>query len=125
MAQIEEVDVLIVGSGPAGISTALHLVQADQSWGNRILVIDKAVHPREKLCGGGITHLGANVLADLGLSIGVKAFPVKEVQLCYQTESYSFFGNPVFQITRRAEFDHWMVQQAENRECKFGKGRQS
>ncbi len=115
MAQIEEVDVLIVGSGPSGISTALHLLQIDKSWGDRLLVLDKAVHPREKLCGGGITHLGANVLADLGLTIGVNAFSVKEVKLLYQTESYSFFGNPVFQITRRAEFDHWLVQQAERR----------
>ncbi|MFW6097498.1 MAG: FAD-dependent monooxygenase, partial [Chloroflexota bacterium] len=59
MSQVEqdaiEVDVLIVGSGPSGMSTALHLVQADAGWAERILVVDKAVHPREKLCGGGVT----------------------------------------------------------------------
>jgi flavin-dependent dehydrogenase len=56
MKQVEYVDTLIVGSGPAGSSTALHLVQKDPAWAERILVVDKAVHPREKLCGGGITH---------------------------------------------------------------------
>jgi flavin-dependent dehydrogenase len=115
MKSVETVDVLIVGSGPSGISTALHLIQADQSWKDRIVVVDKAVHPREKLCGGGITHLGANVLADLGLPIGTRSFPVREVRLTYQDKAYSFHGNPVFQIVRRSEFDHWMVRQAEER----------
>ena len=49
MKQIEQVDVLIISSGPAGISAALHLVQADERWAKRIVVIDKAVYPREKL----------------------------------------------------------------------------
>ncbi|MCB0028624.1 MAG: hypothetical protein KDE28_11995, partial [Anaerolineales bacterium] len=66
---VETIDVAIVGSGPAGISTALHLVQRDPAWAGRMVVIDKAVHPRDKLCGGGVTHLGQNVLARLGLSL--------------------------------------------------------
>ncbi|GAG04425.1 unnamed protein product, partial [marine sediment metagenome] len=52
MEAVEHVDVLIVGSGPAGTSTALHLVRQDPDWAWKIVVIDKAVHPREKLCGG-------------------------------------------------------------------------
>jgi geranylgeranyl reductase family protein len=107
------VDVLIVGSGPAGTSTALHLVQLDAGWADRIVVVDKAVHPREKLCGGGITHLGQHILAELGLSIGVPRFDLREARLLYKDKSYSFYGNPVFTIVRRDEFDHWLVQQAE------------
>ena len=68
MAQVESVDVLIIGSGPAGMSTALHLVQADQAWADRIVVIEKAVHPRDKLCGGGVTRAGEDILGRLGLS---------------------------------------------------------
>lgn len=51
-------DILIIGSGPAGMSTALHLVQTDPAWAERILVIDRATHPRQKLCGGGLTRPG-------------------------------------------------------------------
>lgn len=58
MSAVIAVDVLIVGSGPSGMSTALHLVHQDPTWAKRIIVVDKAIHPREKLCGGGITHLG-------------------------------------------------------------------
>jgi menaquinone-9 beta-reductase len=113
MAQIETVDVLIVGSGPAGSSTALHLVRNDPAWARRMVVVDKAVHPREKLCGGGVTHIGQNILARLGLPFEPPNFEVREVRLVYQDRSYSFFGNPVFRIVRRDEFDHWLVKTAE------------
>lgn len=113
MSEIQTVDVLIIGSGPSGTSTALHLVKSDPNWAKRIMIVDKAVHPREKLCGGGITHLGQNILADLGLPFEVKNFEVKEVKLVYQDKSYSFLGDPVFRIVRRDEFDHWLVQQCE------------
>ncbi len=112
MAEIQKVDILIVGSGPSGTSTALHLVKNNPAWAKRIVVVDKAVHPREKLCGGGVTHIGQNILARLGLPFEPKSFDVREVRLLYQDQSYSFFGNPVFRIIRRDEFDHWLVKTA-------------
>ncbi len=114
MSDPKLVDVLIVGSGPSGISTALHLVRRDPAWAGRVVVVDKAVHPREKLCGGGLTHIGQNVLANLGLSLEPRNFPVKEVRLLYRNKSYSFYGDPVFRIVRRDEFDHWLVKTAES-----------
>jgi flavin-dependent dehydrogenase len=77
------------------------------------VVVDKAVHPREKLCGGGVTHLGVNVLSRLGLTFEPPNFPVRQVKLVYQDQSYVFHGNPVFTIIRRDEFDHWLVKKAE------------
>ncbi|MGB4870149.1 MAG: FAD-dependent monooxygenase, partial [Candidatus Promineifilaceae bacterium] len=113
MAEVQHVDVLIVGSGPSGTSTALHLVKSRPDWAGRIVVVDKAVHPREKLCGGGITHMGRNVLTRLGLTLEPRHFDVREARLVYQDKSYSFYGNPVFTVVRRDEFDHWLVQTCE------------
>lgn len=113
MSSIDQVDILIVGSGPSGTSTALHLIQQDPAWAQRMVIVDKAVHPREKLCGGGITHIGQNILARLGLAIEPRNFEVREVRLVYQDKAYSFYANPVFRIVRRDEFDHWLVQKAE------------
>jgi flavin-dependent dehydrogenase len=110
---IERVDILIVGAGPAGSSTALHLLRSDPSWAGRLLVIDKAVHPREKLCGGGITHLGQNVLARLGLAMEPPNFAVRQVRLTYGDSSLTFRGNPVFRVVRRDEFDHWLVKKVQ------------
>ncbi len=42
----ERTDVLIVGAGPAGSSTAIHLARA----GHRVVMVDRAVFPRDKPC---------------------------------------------------------------------------
>jgi geranylgeranyl reductase family protein len=44
-------DVLVVGGGPAGSATAVHLARA----GAGVLLVDKARFPRDKPCGGGLT----------------------------------------------------------------------
>ncbi len=48
---MEQFDVLVVGAGPAGSATALHLARS----GARVLLADKARFPRDKPCGGGVT----------------------------------------------------------------------
>lgn len=111
---IHPVDILIVGTGPSGTSTALHLIKQHPNWANRIVMIDKAVHPREKLCGGGVTHLGQNILARLGIPFDIKSYEVREARLVYEDKSYSLFGNPIFRIVRRDEFDHWLLKKAED-----------
>lgn len=122
MSQVEQVDVLIVGSGPAGSSTALHLIKSNPEWAKRILVVDKAIHPREKLCGGGITHLGQRILFGLGLSIEVPHFQVREAKIVYKDFAYSFRGDPVFVTVRRDEFDHWLVQKVEEKGVQVRQG---
>jgi flavin-dependent dehydrogenase len=122
MEQVESVDVLIVGSGPAGTSTALHLLQHDNAWAKRLAIVDKAQHPREKLCGGGITHMGQNILARLGLAVEVPNVVIREARIVYGNYSFSFKGNPVFRIVRRDEFDHWLVQKLEEKDVSVRQG---
>jgi flavin-dependent dehydrogenase len=73
----DDVDVLIVGAGPAGLSTALHLVAEDAAWAKRILVLDKARFPRPKLCGGALSPAARRMLARLGV---VLKSPVRSTQ---------------------------------------------
>lgn len=115
MGQIGQTDVLIIGAGPAGMSTALHLVQAHPGWAERMVVIDKATHPREKLCGGGMTHWGDKILHNLGLMFEPAHVPIREIRMVYQEFTYALYGDPIFRITHRAEFDHWLVQQGQRR----------
>ncbi|HSH01138.1 MAG TPA: FAD-dependent monooxygenase [Anaerolineae bacterium] len=110
MNAIIPIDLLIIGSGPSGSSTALHLVRHNPNWAQRMIILDKAVHPRDKLCGGGITFLGLNILTALGLELEPNHIPLQEAQLVFEDLSYTFHGDPVFSIVRRAEFDHWLVQ---------------
>ena len=116
------VDLIIVGAGPAGISTALHLVQQDSAWAGRLLVLEAAVHPREKLCGGGITRPGIAQLAGLGLALEPEHVTVDEVRLQYGDRAYGIREEGVFLIVRRSEFDHWLVQQAQRRGVEIRQG---
>ena len=47
----EKYDVLIIGAGPAGVTTALKLAGS----GLKIAIFDKDQFPREKTCGDGLT----------------------------------------------------------------------
>lgn len=54
---------MIVGSGPAGAATALALHRQAPQLAREIVVLDKARHPRSKVCAGGVIPAGRNWLA--------------------------------------------------------------
>lgn len=110
-----EVDLAIVGGGPAGLSTAMHLLRIDPSWKRRMVVLEKAAHPRSKLCAGGVTAFGLSQLEALGLSLDVPHVPVEEARLEFQNQRISIYGQPAFVVTQRSEFDAWLAEQARQR----------
>jgi geranylgeranyl reductase family protein len=55
-------DVVVVGAGPAGAAAAITLAAA----GRDVTIIDKAVFPRDKCCGDGLTTLALRELEILG-----------------------------------------------------------
>ena len=59
-----EIDVAVVGSGPAGVAAAI--AAADR--GLRVWCGDKATFPRDKTCGDGLTANALRLLERLGLS---------------------------------------------------------
>jgi flavin-dependent dehydrogenase len=64
-------DIVIVGGGPAGTSTALHLVRRERIAGRRIALIEKARHPRDKPCAGAVSAWGLEALASIGVALTV------------------------------------------------------
>ncbi|GIF76644.1 geranylgeranyl reductase family protein [Asanoa siamensis] len=61
-----DADVIVVGAGPGGSTTAYHLARH----GIRVLVLEKSQFPREKVCGDGLTPRAVKQLIKLGITAG-------------------------------------------------------
>ena len=59
-----DADVIVVGAGPAGCATAIHLAHA----GIKVLILECAQFPRDKICGDFIGPVGLMELKKLGIS---------------------------------------------------------
>ena len=104
---MKNVDVIIVGGGPAGAACAWKLAQHQVDF----LVLDKAIFPRVKPCAGWITPL---VLRDLEINpadypFGIKHFTnfqvsIKDFQFKLRTNQYAI---------RRVEFDNWLLHRSD------------
>lgn len=60
----DDLDVVVVGAGPAGCATAGRLAAA----GHRVLLLDRSEFPRDKACGDGLTAASVAHLVGLGLA---------------------------------------------------------
>ena len=58
-----DADVIVVGAGPAGSTTAYHLAQS----GLDVLLMEKTAFPREKVCGDGLTPRAVKQLLAMGI----------------------------------------------------------
>jgi geranylgeranyl reductase family protein len=98
-----EWDVAVIGAGPAGLAAA----HAAASEGARVVVLERAEHPRYKTCGGGL--LGSS----LRLSAERLTVPARDTisSITFTLDGRREFtrtspGTPLVTLVRRDEFDH-------------------
>ena len=116
-------DVIIIGSGPAGTATALNLLRADPALAGNILLLDKAVHPREKICAGGLIPHTLDCLSALDIPLSVPHVQVNRarVQALPGQEVVCEEGG-MCSIIRRNEFDFLLVRTAAERGAEIRQG---
>jgi flavin-dependent dehydrogenase len=118
-------DILILGGGPSGLSTALHLVQLAPELASRILVLEKAHYPRTKLCAGGLMADAEVLLERLGLDVSeVPHVDASAAHLEYAGRglTISMPNTHTLRIIRRDEFDAWLAEKSVSRGIEIRQG---
>jgi geranylgeranyl reductase family protein len=105
---VESFDVAVVGAGPAGSTAAYRLAGA----GARVLLVDKAVFPRDKPCGGGVTGRAARLLPfSLDPVVEDRAHAL-ELRLHYRRGFVRRAAEPIALMTQRRVLDRFLVEKA-------------
>jgi geranylgeranyl reductase family protein len=105
---MERFDAIVVGAGPAGSVTAVHLARA----GARVLVVDKARFPRDKPCGGGLTM---RAVRELPVSVDPVVEHVVDrigFRLAYGMRFERHGRGPLIEMTQRIRLDQHLLEQA-------------
>ena len=125
MERVSKHDVLILGGGPAGLSTALHLAQLEPELAPRILILEKAHYPRPKLCAGGLLADAEVILQRLGLDVSeIPHVDVEAAHLEFAGKglTISLPDRHTLRIVRRDEFDNWLAKKVAARGIEIREG---
>lgn len=101
-------DALVVGAGPAGSSTAIHLARAGAS----VLLVDKARFPRDKPCGGGLTGRALKRIPVDPSPVVERDVDRFELRLRYGSRFTRDHDAPLIRMTQRRRLDAFLVEQA-------------
>ena len=105
---MERFDVLVVGAGPAGSATAIHLARGGAS----VLLADKATFPRDKPCGGGLT---GRALRHIPCDVSPVVEHVVDrfvLRVGYRSRFARRSESPLVQMTQRRKLDTYLAEQA-------------
>jgi flavin-dependent dehydrogenase len=101
--------VVIVGAGPAGAATALHLHRIDPGLAAEAIVLEKARHPRPKVCAGGLIPAALGCLRELGIDLEVPHVTVERARVATPRRTLDETDGELCHVIRRDEFDASLV----------------
>jgi flavin-dependent dehydrogenase len=112
---VERHAVIIVGSGPAGSATALALAARDPALAARTVMLEKARHPRDKTCAGGLIAKATGLMRELGLPLDVPHVRVDAAGVAVPGKSIAIAGEDLCRVVRRRDLDARLAWAARDR----------
>ncbi len=113
MANPQSCRVLIAGTGPAGLATALYLLRRRPDLKGRVIALERRRHPRPKVCAGGLIPKTMLALAELDLPLDVPAVGVRRGLAITEIGSVDYRDASVLcTVVRRDEFDARLARAA-------------
>jgi flavin-dependent dehydrogenase len=113
---------MIVGAGPGGVSTWLHLQKYAPQLARHSIIVEKAIFPRDKLCAGGLCLWVADILAYLGVDLDIPSLFVSDIELRFGKEIDRLHQHNYFRIVQRLDFDHALAKAAMKRGLELHEG---
>ena len=90
-------DVVCVGAGPAGATLGFYM----SKMGRKILLLEKATFPRDKICGDALCKTGIEIIHEMGVYEELKKENKMNIVSCYYFSSYKILQN-LFQHQQKA-----------------------
>lgn len=112
---IDRFSIIIIGSGPAGVATAMNIYKQSPDLARETLLLEKAVHPREKLCGGGLSGNTEMLLEELGIELTVPFVPINHLRLNNGRGTIDLPKGCFNKIVRRSQFDAMLANEVRKR----------
>jgi len=115
-------EIIIVGSGPAGAATALGIAARDPALAAGTTILERAVHPRDKTCAGGVIPKGLRSLSALGLALDVPHAPVDDARVSTPRGQVDLADRDLCRVVRRRELDAMLAWAARDRGVELREG---
>lgn len=112
---MEHRPLIIVGSGPAGAAITLALHRCDPGLAREILILEKARHPRPKVCAGGLIPAGRRWMAEHDVAFSVPHVTVHRARVTTSRTTVEHEDRDLCHVIRRAELDALLAEAARQR----------
>jgi len=107
---MEHRPLVIIGSGPAGTASALFLQRQNPQLARDALILERAHHPRPKVCAGGLIPHTLACLHELEVGLSVPNAAVHRGRVDVPGRSVTHEAHDLCRVVRRDLFDHSLVR---------------